>query len=63
MDGPWQVGQKSDVEYGRLANETAKAMRLLARVVSDETALDRGRAAWRLAPLSWNVIRLRRTAR
>ncbi|WP_175471298.1 alpha-N-arabinofuranosidase [Fontibacillus panacisegetis] len=29
MDGPWQVGQKTSVEYGRLAYETAKAMRLV----------------------------------
>ncbi|MDQ0091961.1 alpha-N-arabinofuranosidase [Paenibacillus anaericanus] len=29
MDGPWQVGQKTAVEYGRLASETAKAMRLI----------------------------------
>jgi alpha-L-arabinofuranosidase len=28
MDGPWQVGQKTAEEYGRLAYETAKAMRL-----------------------------------
>ena len=27
MDGPWQVGHKSAAEYGRLANETAKALR------------------------------------
>jgi alpha-N-arabinofuranosidase len=27
MDGPWQVGHKDADEYGRLANETAKAMR------------------------------------
>ncbi|NUS15337.1 MAG: alpha-N-arabinofuranosidase [Streptomyces sp.] len=27
MDGPWQVGQKTATEYGRLAAETAKAMR------------------------------------
>jgi len=27
MDGPWQVGHKSAVEYGHLANETAKAIR------------------------------------
>jgi alpha-N-arabinofuranosidase len=26
MDGPWQIGQKSAEEYGRLAAETAKAM-------------------------------------
>jgi alpha-N-arabinofuranosidase len=28
MDGPWQVGQKTAEEYGALACETAKAMRL-----------------------------------
>ena len=27
MDGPWQVGHKTATEYGRLANETAKAIR------------------------------------
>jgi alpha-N-arabinofuranosidase len=27
MDGPWQVGQKTATQYGRLAAETAKAMR------------------------------------
>lgn len=26
MDGPWQLGAKTPVEYGRLAAETAKAM-------------------------------------
>jgi alpha-L-arabinofuranosidase len=29
MDGPWQVGHKIAYEYGRLANETGKAMRLV----------------------------------
>jgi alpha-N-arabinofuranosidase len=29
MDGPWQVGSKTAVEYGRLAAETGKAMRFL----------------------------------
>lgn len=28
LDGPWQVCQKSPLEYGRLARETAKAMKL-----------------------------------
>ncbi|MDR0818480.1 MAG: alpha-N-arabinofuranosidase [Oscillospiraceae bacterium] len=28
MDGPWQVGHKTATEYGRLAAETAKAMKL-----------------------------------
>lgn len=27
MDGPWQIGHKTAAEYGRLASETAKAMR------------------------------------
>ncbi len=27
MDGPWQIGQKTADEYGRIAFETAKAMR------------------------------------
>ena len=27
MDGPWQIGAKTAQEYGRIANETAKAMR------------------------------------
>lgn len=27
MDGPWQIGQKTADEYGRIAHETAKAMR------------------------------------
>ena len=29
MDGPWQIGHKTSTEYGRLALETAKAMRLV----------------------------------
>ncbi len=29
MDGPWQIGHKTAGEYGRLAMETAKAMRRL----------------------------------
>lgn len=29
MDGPWQVGHKEAKEYGRLADETAKALRQL----------------------------------
>ena len=28
MDGPWQIGHKTMDEYGRLAEETAKAMKL-----------------------------------
>src|SRR5690606_15027804 len=29
MDGPWQLGHKTPTEYGRLAAETARAMRQL----------------------------------
>ena len=29
MDGPWQIGHKTSEEYGRLAAETGKAMRLI----------------------------------
>lgn len=29
MDGPWQIGHKTADEYGRLASETAKAMKLI----------------------------------
>jgi alpha-N-arabinofuranosidase len=29
MDGPWQIGHKTADEYGRLAQEAAKAMRLV----------------------------------
>jgi alpha-N-arabinofuranosidase len=29
MDGPWQIGHKNAADYGRLARETAKAMRLV----------------------------------
>ncbi|GAA2200802.1 alpha-N-arabinofuranosidase [Sinomonas flava] len=28
MDGPWQIGHKTPTEYGRLAAETARAMRM-----------------------------------
>ena len=29
MDGPWQLGHKTMLEYGRLAEETAKAMKII----------------------------------
>ncbi|WP_235502171.1 alpha-N-arabinofuranosidase [Angustibacter sp. Root456] len=29
LDGPWQMGRKTPYEYGRLAAETAKAMRMV----------------------------------
>ncbi len=28
MDGPWQIGAKTAYEYGRIANETAKVMKM-----------------------------------
>lgn len=31
MDGPWQIGHKTADEYGRLANEVAKALRAFDR--------------------------------
>ncbi|MDQ0995425.1 alpha-N-arabinofuranosidase [Phyllobacterium ifriqiyense] len=31
MDGPWQIGHKVATEYGRLANETAKAFKAFDR--------------------------------
>ncbi|HEV7961993.1 MAG TPA: alpha-N-arabinofuranosidase [Actinoplanes sp.] len=34
LDGPWQVGHKTAEEYGRLAAETARAMKLLDPDVS-----------------------------
>lgn len=33
LDGPWQVGHKTAHEYGRLAIETARAMRLVSPAV------------------------------
>lgn len=29
MDGPWQIGQKTAFEYGRIANEAAKLMKMV----------------------------------
>ena len=29
LDGPWQIGHKTAAEYGRLATETARAMRMV----------------------------------
>lgn len=44
MDGPWQIGAKTAEEYGRLAVETAKAMRLvdptIQLVVAGSSAMD-----------------------
>lgn len=44
MDGPWQIGHKTAIEYGRAANETSKAMKLvdpsIETVVCGSSALD-----------------------
>ncbi|WP_026923579.1 arabinosylfuranosidase ArfA [Glycomyces arizonensis] len=29
MDGPWQIGQRTAAEYGRVADQTARAMRMI----------------------------------
>lgn len=29
MDGPWQIGQRTAAEYGRIADRTARAMRMI----------------------------------
>ena len=29
MDGDWQIGNKTAYEYGRIANETAKVMKMV----------------------------------
>jgi len=33
IDGPWQIGKKTAREYGRLAEETAKAMRMVDNAI------------------------------
>ena len=33
MDGPWQMGHKTATEYGRLAAETAKAMKTMDETI------------------------------
>lgn len=44
MDGPWQIGQKTADEYGRLAAETAKVMKLvdpsIELVVAGSSSMD-----------------------
>ncbi|WP_271868398.1 alpha-N-arabinofuranosidase [Lactobacillus amylovorus] len=44
MDGPWQIGHKTAQEYGRAANETSKAMKLvdgsIETIVCGSSALD-----------------------
>ena len=47
MDGPWQVGQKDATEYGKLAANTARAMRMFDKSLepSSPRALDEQGAA------------------
>ncbi len=33
MDGPWQVGHKTAIEYGRIASETARAMKIMDETI------------------------------
>ena len=51
MDGPWQIGHKDAVAYGKLANETGKAMRLVDPV-------DRARRLRQLARAHADVRRV-----
>ncbi|HTJ36333.1 MAG TPA: alpha-N-arabinofuranosidase [Dactylosporangium sp.] len=51
MDGPWQIGHKTAEEYGRLAAETARAMKMIDPTVSLVACGSSGRgmptfAAW-----------------
>jgi alpha-N-arabinofuranosidase len=58
-DGPWQLGRKSAVEYGRLAAETARGMRQfdskLQLVVAGQTA------PWLPSSVDWDRIVLEET--
>ena len=54
MDGPWQIGHKTPVEYARVAHETAKAMRLVDPTIELVTwRLARGCHVRHLKPPSW----------
>ena len=62
MDGPWQVGQKTAVEYGRIAAEAGKAMRLVDPsielcVVGSSNSVDAHLRAWEdtVLDLAWDV--------
>ena len=62
MDGPWQIGAKTAVEYGRLAAETGKAMKLVDPTIelvacgSSNTAMPTF-GAWEdtVLDLTWDV--------
>lgn len=62
MDGPWQIGQKTAVEYGRLAAEAGKVMRLVDPSIDLVTCGSSGSkmptfGAWEEAvlDLAWDV--------
>jgi alpha-N-arabinofuranosidase len=62
MDGPWQIGQKTAVEYGRLAAEAGKVMRLVDPSIELVTCGSSGPAmptfgAWEetVLDLAWDV--------
>ena len=44
MDGPWQIGQKTATEYGRLAAEAGKAMKLVDPTIELVACGSSGRA-------------------
>ncbi|WP_239451875.1 hypothetical protein [Frondihabitans sp. PAMC 28766] len=46
MDGPWQIGHKTALQYGQLAAEAAKAMRRVDRASSRRAGSSNG--AWPL---------------
>lgn len=45
MDGPWQIGHKTAYEYGRLASETGRVMKLLDPTIETVAC---GSSAWHL---------------
>jgi alpha-N-arabinofuranosidase len=62
MDGPWQIGSKTAVEYGRLAAETGKVMRLVDPAIELVTCGSSGPGmptfgAWEetVLDLAWDV--------
>ena len=56
LDGSWQIGAKSAIEYGRLANETSKVMKLVDSSI--ETVLVGSSTPRLLSYPSWDRIAL-----
>ena len=53
MDGPWQIGHMTAVEYGMKAQDTARQMRYVAQDPSLQLIARADQAA-RLCPLIWS---------